>query len=58
MTNFVVYMIGMLIVAAALAYGASLLGVSTTWIVIGVLVLVGLGVMMGITRTRQRDPAV
>jgi hypothetical protein len=57
MTNFVVYMIGMLIVAAALAYGASLLGVGTTWIVVGVLVLVGLGLMTGIVRTRHRDPA-
>jgi hypothetical protein len=57
MTNFVVYMLGMIIVAAALAYGASLLGVGTTWIVIGVLVLIGLGLMTGIVRTRQRDPA-
>jgi small basic protein len=57
MTNFVVYMLGMIIVAAALAYGASLLGVSTTWITVGVLVLLGLGLMTGIVRTRHRDPA-
>lgn len=57
MTNFVVYMIGILLVAAALAYGASIAGISQTWIVIGFLVIVGLGLMGGITKTRQKDPA-
>jgi hypothetical protein len=52
MTNFVIYMIGTLIVAAALAYGAHLLGVSGRWIAIGVAVLVGIGVMTAIVRTR------
>jgi hypothetical protein len=57
MTNFVLYMIGTLLVVAALAYGASLMGVSQTWIVIGALVVIGLGLMGGITKTRQKDPA-
>jgi hypothetical protein len=56
-TNFIVYMIGILLVAGALAYGASLAGVGQRWIVVGVLALVGLGVMGGIVKTRQRDPA-
>jgi hypothetical protein len=56
-TNFIVYMIGMLLVAGALAYGASLAGLSQRWIVVGVLALVGLGVMGGIVKTRQRDPS-
>lgn len=57
MTNFIVYMIGMLLVVVALAYGANLMGVSHRWITVGVLALLGLGVMGGIVRTRQRDPA-
>jgi hypothetical protein len=56
-TNFIVYMIGILLVAGALAYGADLAGISHRWIVVGVLALVGLGVMGGIVKTRQRDPA-
>jgi hypothetical protein len=56
-TNFIVYMIGILLVAGALAYGASLAGISQRWIVVGVLALVGLGVMGGIVKTRQRDPS-
>jgi hypothetical protein len=58
MTNFVVYMIGTLVVVAALAYAASLMGLSQTWIVIGALIIIGLGLMGGITKTRQKDPAV
>lgn len=57
MTNFIVYMIGMLLLAGALAYGADLAGIGHRWIVVGVLALVGLGVMGGIVKTRQRDPA-
>jgi len=57
MTNFIVYLVGTLLVVAALAYGASMLGVSQTWIVVGALVLIGIGLMSGITRTRQKDPA-
>lgn len=57
MTNFIVYIIGTLIVVGALAYGASLAGVSNTWIAIGALVIIGFGVMVGITKTRQKDPA-
>jgi hypothetical protein len=57
MTNFIVYLIGTLIVVGALAYGASLMGISSSWIAVGALVLIGLGLMSGITRTRQKDPA-
>jgi hypothetical protein len=56
-TNFVVYMIGTLLVVAGLAYGASLMGISQTWIIVGALIIIGIGLMGGITRTRQKDPA-
>ena len=57
MTNFIVYMIGMLLLVGGLAYGANLAGIGQRWIVVGVLALIGLGVMGGIVKTRQRDPA-
>ena len=57
MTNFFVYMIGVILVVGALAYGASLLGLSSTWIAIIALVGVGLGVMGAIVKTRQKDPS-
>ena len=57
MTNMIIYLIGTLLVVAGLAYGASRLGVSQVWIVAGALVIVGLGMMAGIVKTRQKDPA-
>jgi hypothetical protein len=57
MTNFVIYLIGTLLVVAGLAYGASRIGVSQVWIVAGALVLIGLGLMGGIVKTRHKDPA-
>jgi hypothetical protein len=54
--NLAIYMIGVLIVVAGLAYGESRLGVSSTWIFIGALIIIGLGIMAGITKTRQKDP--
>ncbi len=54
--NLVIYMLGVLLVVAGLAYGASRLGISSTWIMIGALIIIGLGIMAGITKTRQKDP--
>ena len=44
-------------VVAGLAYGANRLGISQVWIIAGALVIVGLGIMGGIVKTRQKDPA-
>ena len=57
MTNMIVYLLGTLLVVAGLAYGASRAGVSSTWIIVGALVIVGFGLMAGIVKTRQKDPA-
>jgi len=56
MTNMLVYLIGTLLVVAGLAYGATRLGVNHVWIIAGALVIVGLGIMGGIVKTRQKDP--
>ena len=57
MTNFIVYLIGTLLVVAGLAYAATRLGVSSVWIIAGALVVLGFGLMGGIVRTRQKDPS-
>jgi hypothetical protein len=57
MTNFFVYMIGVILVVGALAYGASLLGLSTTWIAVIAIAVLGLGVMGAIVKTRQKEPS-
>lgn len=55
MSTFVIYAIGFLILLAGLIYGAVLLGVATQWIVVGSLVLLGLGIAMGVGKTRMKD---
>lgn len=57
MTNMIIYLIGTLLVVAGLAYGADRLGISNVWIVAGALVIIGIGLMGGIVKTRQKDPA-
>lgn len=55
MKYFAVYLIGLLLVIGGLAYGAMLLGIDRQWIVVGVIVLVGLGIMTGAVKTRSRS---
>lgn len=55
MSTFLIYALGFLILLAGLVYGAVLLGVATQWIVAGALVLLGLGIAMGVGKTRTKD---
>ena len=57
MTNFFVYMVGVILVVGALAYGASMLGLSSTWIAVIAVAALGLGVMGAIVKTRQKEPS-
>lgn len=56
MSSFGIYIIGFIIFTAGLAIAAYLLGVPSMWIGVGVIVLIGLGVLMGVSSTRRRDP--
>lgn len=55
MSNFAIYMIGSVLVAGALAYAAHLLGLSASWIAVGVIAIIGFGIMGGIRKTRRRE---
>jgi positive regulator of sigma E activity len=55
MSSFVIYVIGFVILIIGLALAANMLGVPTVWIGIGIIVLIGLGVLSGVSKTRQRD---
>jgi len=55
MSSLAIYLIGLVIFIAGLAYGAHLLHVPQKWIGVGLIVVVGLGVLMGAIKTRQRD---
>ena len=55
MSNLALYMVGYLILIGGLAWGADRIGVSSTWIGIGAVVLLGLGIVTGVSRTRRRE---
>lgn len=54
--SFGLYMVGFLVLILGIAYGLHLANVPTQWIAVGVVVLLGLGILKGVTHTRQRDP--
>ena len=55
MSSFGIYIIGFVILIVGLALAANMLGVPTVWIGIGVIVLIGIAVLTGVSKTRQRD---
>jgi positive regulator of sigma E activity len=56
MSSFSTYLIGFIVLIIGLAIAAILLGVSQTWVVVGCIVLIGLGILMATTRTKPKDP--
>lgn len=56
MSSFGIYIVGFIVLILGLALAANLLGAPTVWIGIGVIILVGLGILSGASKTRRRDP--
>jgi hypothetical protein len=56
MSSFATYLIGYLILIGGLAGAAYLLNVPTVWIVVGIVILVGIGILSATSRTKMRDP--
>jgi len=54
--SFAIYLVGYLVLIAGLAIGAHMMHMPAHWIGVGVLILAGLGILTGVSRTRQRDP--
>ena len=55
--SFGIYLVGYVILIIGLALGAHMLNVPPQWIGVGVVVLIGLGILTGVTSTRRRDPS-
>ena len=51
-----IYLVGYLVLITGLALGANLLHVAPKWIGVGVLCLVGIAIVHGVTATRHKDP--
>ena len=55
--SFGIYIAGYIIFIVGVAIGAHMLHVPQKWIGVGVLCLIGIAIIHGVTATRQKDPA-
>ncbi|MEI9994740.1 MAG: hypothetical protein WDM91_09115 [Rhizomicrobium sp.] len=56
MSAFTLYVVGFFVLLAGLIYAAFLVHVPQTWIIVGALIVVGLGIMSAVSHTKRRDP--
>ena len=54
--SFGIYIVGYMILIVGLAIGAYLIHVPPKWIGVGVLCLIGVAIIHGVTVTRHKDP--
>jgi hypothetical protein len=55
--SFGLYMIGFIVLIIGLGLGAHLMNVPPRWIGVGVITMIGLGILLGVTSTRRPDPS-
>ena len=55
--SFAIYLIGTLIFIAGIAWALTTMHVGQTYIMIACLILLGVGIFTGVTRTRSKDPS-
>ena len=53
--SFGIYLVGYIILITGLAIGAFMLHVPQKWIGVGVLCMIGVAIIHGVTATRQKD---
>ena len=55
--SFGIYMVGFIVLILGLGLGAHLMHVPPKWIGVGVITMIGLGILLGVTSTRRPDPS-
>lgn len=53
--SFGIYLLGFMILIVGLALAAHLMRVPAQWIGVGAICLAGLGILLGVTSTKQKD---
>ena len=54
--SFLIDLLGFALVTGGIAWGLSVAGVPTLYIAIACVILVGIGVLSGVSKTRMKDP--
>ena len=53
--SFIIYLIGFAFVIGGIGWALTVIGVSTLHVMITTVILVGIAILTGVTRTRSRD---
>jgi hypothetical protein len=56
MSSFSTYLIGFIVLIIGLAIAAYLLIGPSIWIAVGAVILIGIGILSGTSRTKAKDP--
>lgn len=56
--SFALYIFGLAVLLAGIAWGLITAGVAVTYVVIACLLVGGIGIMTAVSRTRTKDPPV
>ena len=54
--SFAIYLAGFVILLVGVAWGMSVAGVPSIWIGVVALILLGIGIITGVSNTRSKDP--
>jgi hypothetical protein len=54
--SFAIYLAGFIILLVGVVWGMSVAGVPSIWIGVVALILLGLGIITGVSHTRSKDP--
>jgi membrane-bound acyltransferase YfiQ involved in biofilm formation len=55
--SFIIYLIGFAILIGGVAWALVTAGVPTLYVVIASVILLGIGILSGVSRTRSKDPS-
>jgi membrane-bound acyltransferase YfiQ involved in biofilm formation len=55
--SFAIYLVGFILLTGGVAWGLITAGVPSLYVAIACVILVGLGIISGVSKTRSKDPS-
>lgn len=56
--SFALFLVGLVLLVAGIAWGLSTIGLAPAYIGVACLIVLGIGIMMAVSRTRAKDPSI
>lgn len=54
--SFALYLVGFAVLIGGIAWGLIMAGVPQIWVIVSAVILLGLGIVSGVSKTRMKDP--